>query len=308
MKKLYLALLCIVSLALVVACGGKSGEAAQGNEPEGGNTSELPAGKWPAAVYEKYGIPEFTTKGKIVFTEFGADESYQYRVMFKGVTREEVLAWVKTLKDKGFRIHQRDMEYLENSKSNYDIMLYQPEEKKDMRLRLNFDFDKNMDFEYYEEEPNPAFEVVTRDDEQYIEYNFDVSLNPIETEVATEGSFDALGVKAEDLAGIPNVRVVELRGNETGGAMNFIFYADHEMTEADFDALHNKVADVLEAKGATFVGTMSGKEYNAEQLKAEKLRGYTVVKDGKKFMMMARTDDGPGEFGCSITFSFMLSK
>ena len=67
MKKLSIALMCIAALMLA-ACGGKSGGSASSNESSD-NSSGLVDGKWPAAVYDKYGIPEIETKGHIVCTE-----------------------------------------------------------------------------------------------------------------------------------------------------------------------------------------------------------------------------------------------
>jgi hypothetical protein len=43
----------------------------------------------------------------------------------------------------------------------------------------------------------------------------------------------------------------------------------------------------------------------AEQLKADKVRGYVVEKDGKKFQMMGMSDDRIGDFGGGIDFRFM---
>ena len=96
MKKICLALMCMASLAIVTACGGKSGGTASGSESSD-NASGLADGKWPAAVYEKYGIPELATKGKVVFTEFANDGDELYKVYFNDVTKEELLAWVKDL-------------------------------------------------------------------------------------------------------------------------------------------------------------------------------------------------------------------
>jgi hypothetical protein len=312
MKKLSLVLMCIAALALT-ACGGKSGGSGSSGESESSNASGLAEGKWPAAIYDKYGYTEIPTKGHIVCTELTDEEdSYLYRVYYKGVTREELQAWVKSLKEKGYRIADWQQEKIDKAGWDSDIFLYQPEQGKDIRLRLGFDFEKNMDFEYYADEPNPAYEIVTRgegDDEQmFIEYNFTVSLNKFKNQPETTGSFDALGVKAEDLAGIPNVRVVNMQSGPTGGSIGFSLYIDHQLAEGDFDAIHNKVADVFEAKGVKCFHTFSGKEMTAEQLKADKVRSYVVEKDGKKYQMMAMTDDRIGDFGGGITFRFMVSK
>ena len=96
MKKLSLALMCIATLALTACGGSKSGGSASGSESEGSsNASGLVDGKWPAAIYDKYGYTEIPTKGHIVCTELsGEEDSYLYRVYYKGVTREELQAWV----------------------------------------------------------------------------------------------------------------------------------------------------------------------------------------------------------------------
>ena len=281
MKKLNLALMCIAALMLT-ACGG--GKSSSSSGESSGNASGLADGKWPASVYDKYGIPEIETKGRIVYTSFDSnDNSYQYQVDYNGVTKEEMQAYVK----------------------NSDALLDLPGEKNDMRLRLCFDFETPMSFEYYADEPNPAFEIVERDDEYYIDYNFSVSLNPLKNQVESEGSFDALGIKAEDLAGIPNVRTVKMASATNGGTIAVSFFGDHQLAEGDMDAIHNKLAEVFEAKGVKCYHTFSGKEMTAEQLKADKVRGYVVEKDGKKFQMMGMSDDRIGDFGGGIDFRFM---
>ena len=124
MKKLTLSFVCFVALALA-ACGGKSGGSASSSESSD-NGSGLVDGKWPAAVYDKYGIPEIPTKGHIVCTDLsGEDGSYLYRVYYKGVTREEMQAWVKSLKEKGFRIADWQQEKVDKADWDYDIFLYQ---------------------------------------------------------------------------------------------------------------------------------------------------------------------------------------
>ena len=306
MKKLSIALMCFAALALA-ACGGKSGGSASSDESSS-NASGLPDGKWPAAIYDKYGIPEIETKGRIVFTELNdQDQSYQYKVYYNGVTKEEMQAYVKTLKDKGFRVPWYTQERIDNGRSDLDAILYQPEDKSDRTLRIQFDFENPMSFEYYSDEPNPAFEVVERDGESYIDYNFAVSLCTINNQPKAEGSIEALGLTAADLNGIPNVRTINMQGSATGGSISVNLYGDHQLAEGDMDAIHDKLADVLEAKGVKCYHTFSGKEMTAEQLKADKVRSYVVEKDGKKFMMMAMTDDRIGDFGCHIDYRFMIS-
>ena len=163
-----------------------------------------------------------------------------------------------------------------------------------------------MDFEYYpEEEPNPAFEVTERDEQYFIVYNFAVSLFNIKNAPEHEGAFETLGMKAEELGDIPNVRVVKMSGSTTGGAIGVGFYGDHQIAEGDMDKIHDKLADVLAQKGMKFYHTFSGKEMTAEQLKADKVRGYVVEKDGQKYQMMPMSDDRIGDFGGGIEFRFM---
>ena len=305
MKKLSLALMCIAALMLTACGGGKSGGSSSSDESSS-SASGLADGKWPASVYDKYGIPEIETKGRIVYTSFDSnDNSYQYQVDYNGVTKEEMQAYVKKLQEKGFRVPKYTQERIDNGRRDSDALLYLPGEKNDMRLRLCFDFETPMSFEYYADEPNPAFEIVERDEEYYIDYNFSVSLNPLKNQVESEGSFDALGIKAEDLAGIPNVRTVKMASATNGGTIAVSFFGDHQLAEGDMDAIHNKLAEVFEAKGVKCYHTFSGKEMTAEQLKADKVRGYVVEKDGKKFQMMGMSDDRIGDFGGGIDFRFM---
>ncbi len=307
MKKILFAIV-IAAVGLCSCGGGKSGGSASGGESGGGSASGLVDGKWPAAVYDKYGIPEIETKGRVVFTELtDEDHSYQYRVYYNGVTKEEMQAWVKALKEKGFRVPKYTQQRIDNGRSDLDAILYQPGEKNDKFLRMSFDFERPMEFDYYIDDPNPAFEVKERDEQYYIEYNFAVSLGELKNNQESEGSFEALGVSAADLAGIPNVRRVNISAGATGATISVGFYGDHQLAEGDMDAIHDKLADVLEAKGVKCSHTFSGKEMTAEQLKADKVRSYTVEKDGKKFLMMAMTDDRIGDFGGHIDYRFMPS-
>ena len=298
MKKICLVLMCLAALALTACGGGKSGGSASGGSESGSNAGGLADGQWPAAIYDKYGIPEIETKGKIVFTELtDEDKSYQYRVDYKDVTKEELQAWVKKLEEKGFRIPK----YTKAGRSDLDAIVYQPEQGKDIGLRVAYDFEHDMDFEYYADEHNPAFEITERDEQYFIVYNFAVSLFRINNAPETEGAFEALGVKAEDLKGIPNVRVVKM----SAGGIGASFYGDHQLAEGDMDKIHDKLADVLAQKGVKFYHTFSGKELTADELKAQKIRGYVVEKDGQKYQMMGMTDDRVGDFGGSINFRFV---
>lgn len=302
MKKVLSAMF-VLAIGLCSCGGGKNGGSASGSES--GTVSGLEDGKWPAAVYDKYGIPEIETKGKIVFTQLtDEDNSYQYRVDYKGVTKEEMQAWVKKLEEKGFRIPKYTKERFDAGRGDLDAVVYQPEEGKDMGLRVSYDFEHDMDFEYYADEPNPAFEITERDEQYFIVYNFAVSLFHIDNAPEVEGAFEAIGVKAEDLKGVPNVRRIKASGNDRGGSIGIAFYGDHQLTAEDFDAVHAKMADVLEAKGAKFTQTLSGKECTAEQLKADKIRSYTVEINGNKYMMLFFSDDRVGDFGGGGNFNF----
>ena len=306
MKKLSIALMCFAALALS-ACGGKSGGSSSSDESSS-SASGLADGKWPAAIYDKYGIPEIETKGHIVCTELsGEEESYLYRVYYNGVTAEEMQAYVKALKEKGFRVPWYTQERIDGGRSDLDATLYLPAEKNDKTLKIQFDFEHPMSFEYYADEPNPAFEIVERDGESYIDYNFTVYLCTIKNQPEAEGSIEALGLTAADLSGIPNVRTISMQGSATGGSIGISLYGDHQLAEGDMDAIHDRLADVFEAKGVKCCHTFSGKEMTAAQLKTDKVRSYIVEKDGKKFMMMAMTDDRIGDFGCHIDYRFMIS-
>ena len=293
-----------IAALLLTACGGKGGNS---SEESSGNASGLADGKWPAAVYDKYGIPEIETKGKIVFTELtGEDQSYQYRVYYNGVTKEEMQAWVKKLEDKGFRIPKNTKGRFDAGRSDLGAVVYQPEQGKDTGLKVSYDFERDMDFEYYpEDEPNPAFTVTERDDQYFIVYNFSVSLFNIKNTPEIKGSIEALGLKGEDLAGIPNVRWVDMASGVGGIGINVGFYGDHQLAEGDMDKIHDKLADALAAKGAKFYHTFSGKEMTAEELKAQKIRSYVVEKDGQKYQMMGMSDTRVGNFGGGINFHFV---
>ena len=311
MKKLSILLLCFAALVLT-ACGGKSGGSASSDESSSSG-SELTEGKWPAAVYDKYGIPEIETKGKIVCTDLsGQEDSYLYRVYYKGVTRNELQVWVKALKEKGFRIADWQQEKIDQSGWDYDIFLYQAEQGKDIRMRIGFDFDKNMDFEYYSDEPNPAYEIVTRgegDEQQmYIEYNFTVSLNKFKNNVETEGNIEALNLKAEDFAGIPGIRYVHLSNSMMGPSIDMNWFIDHQLTKESFEAVHKKMLDVLTAKGCKFQHAFSGKEMTPEELTAQGIHSYGVKLNDQQFTMMSMCDDRVGDFGGSIKFTFAKSR
>ncbi len=232
-------------------------------------------------------------------------------MLYKDVTREEVQAYVNGLKAKGFRITDRHQEILDKNPWE-DIMLYQPGEKNDMALRLYFNFRENETMEYYEDEPNPAFEIIERtndygDVENVIEYNFKVSLNPIDNEPLNEGSIKALDISASDFTGLDGVRKVSLSDHERMPSMSVVFYRDHQLTKEDFEALHDKMAQTLAAKGAKFSHVFSGKEMTADQLKEAGIHSYMVEKDGKKFLLMPHGDSEAGDFGGGLVFGFTLT-
>ncbi|MBR5748598.1 MAG: hypothetical protein IKY01_07415 [Prevotella sp.] len=304
MKRVLFALT-VMAVALC-SCGSKSGGASSSSES---TSSGLADGKWPAAIYDKYGIPEIETKGRIVCTQFEDTEgSYQYEVYYNGVTKEEMQAWVKKLQEKGFRVPKYTQERIDNGHRDYDAFLYQPGDQKDKRLRLQFDFDNPMSFEYYADEPNPAFEVVERDGEQFIDYNLTVSLNPLKDKVELTGAIEALGLKAEDLAGIPGVRVVRMSDSQMGPGMDIGFFSDHQLTQETFNGVHKKILDVLTAKGCTFQHAFSGKDMTPEQLTESGIHSYGVKLNDQKFIMMAISDDRVGDFGGGIKFMFTKAR
>ena len=75
--------------------------------------------------------------------------------------------------------------------------------------------------------------------------------------------------------------------------------------QGDLDAIHDKLADVLAQKGVKCYHTFSGKEMAADELKAQKVRGYVVEKDGQKFQMLPMSDTRAGDFGGGIDFRLM---
>lgn len=308
MEKHSFAILCMAGFTLMASCGVGNGKGSESTDGSSISIVEgLKDGTWPAAIYDKYGIDEMHTQGKITFTNFQGEGSYQHEVYYKGVTRDEVLAYVKGLKAKGFRLTARNQEILEKSGSE-EVFLYQKGEGKDMCLRLYFNFRNNDTMDYYADEVNPAYEVQEKGESYFIEYNFRISLNPIENQPIAEGSIASLGVSAADLQGLPGVRIVELKEGTNGGSIRMAFFRDHEVTDADLTALHRKVAEVLEAKGVKMSHVFSGNNLSAEQLKSDGIRSYMVEKDGKKFLLMPHSDTRAGDFGGGVSFNFTLSR
>lgn len=304
MKKILFAI--VILAAGLSSCGGGKSSNSSSSELSS-STSGLADGKWPAAIYDKYGIPEIETKGQIVYTQFDDTEgSYQYEVLYNGVTKEEMQAYVKKLQEKGFRLPKYTQERVDGGRRDPDCYIYLPEEKQDKRLRISFDFVNPMSFEYYADEPNPAFVVKkaqNEDEQDVIEYNFGVSLNPLKNKQELEGSIESLNLKAEDFAGIPNVRVVRL-GDAQSPGMTISYYGDHQLTKESFEAVHKKVLDVLTAKGCQFQHAFSGKEMTAEELSAQGIHSYGVKLNDKQYIMLTLCDDRVGDFGGSIKFLF----
>ncbi len=265
-------------------------------------------GQWPSSIYSKYGIDEISTKGKIVYTDFPPDGPYQYNVHYAGVTREELKAWVDKLIAKGMRIHDRDKERVNNKDYDHDTMIYFADEKQPYRIRLSFDFNKDMEIEYYAENPNPAFTITEKDDQYFIYYNLSISLNPINQNKEFKGSFDSLGLKAEDLKVNDNVRAVSMSEGSNGGAMKISFYQDHLTTKEESIACRDLIMDKLAEKGAKFSHAMSGKEMTAAELKEANIGSYMIEMNDKKFMMMVDPDSEINEFGGSYGVRLMLKK
>ena len=317
LRKFFVCICMSLALCLVASCA-KKGSDAKGDDAKGGasaeaasNAGKLADGKWPASVYSKYGIDEITTKGKVVYTDFIAEGPYQYQVDYHGVTREELKAWVAHLESKGFRIHDRDKERLDG-KYDHDTMIYLPNEKQPYRMRLSYDFSKDMEMEYYTDSPNPAFTVTEigegDDARNFIVYNLAVSLNPLKNEPEWSGSFDSLGIKAEDLKANDNVRSVSMAEGQNGGSIKIRFYSDHYTTKEEFEQCRDRIAEKLAEKGCKFSHSLSGKEMTAADLKAEGIGSYTVEKDGKKFLLMLDSDSEFNEFGGNYGVRLMLKK
>ena len=319
MKELFgISLICL-SLIAFAACdkkdsnspSGTDNAAATDNAATDKGESALKDGKWPEAIYAKYGFDQIDTKGKIVYTDFSPEGPFQYQVFFHGVTQDELKSWVDKLTSKGLRIHDRDKERL-NGKYNHDTMIYTAEEKQPYRMRLSYDFSKDMDFEYYSDEPNPAFTVTEKKEgdevRTYIYYNLSVALNPLNTDREFTGSFDSLGLKAEDLKVNDNVRSVVMSENANGGTIKIRFYYDHLTTKEEFESCRNPITDKLAEKGAKFTHSMSGKDITADELKQNGIGSYSIEMNDKKFLMMVDQDSEFGEFGGSYGVRLMLKK
>lgn len=313
MKKASLLLLITVLLVSVALSGCNVADLIPGgitgnSDTPGGTVTpgKLADGKWPASVYSKYGIDEIQTGGKLVYTQFGDEGSYQYEVYYKGVTRDELVNWVKGLLAQGCRISDRDMEHIEKSKYDYDTMIYLPGEKQPYRMRLSFDFENDMSFEYYAD-PNPAYVIETEKEDgeeyYYVRYNLTVSLNPLKTETEFDSEFPSLGLKAEELKLNDNVRAVKLGEASFLSSISIVFYTDHIATEEEFIGCRNLVIDKLAEKGAKFYPAIQDKELTAEELKEAGYGTFYVVKDDNKFMFMTEGDSTYNDFGSYYQFN-----
>ena len=126
--------------------------------------------------------------------------------------------------------------------------------------------------------------------------------------VELTGAIEALGLKAEDLAGIPGVRVVRMSDSQMGPGMDIGFFSDHQLTQETFNGVHKKILDVLTAKGCTFQHAFSGKDMTPEQLTESGIHSYGVKLNDQKFIMMAISDDRVGDFGGGIKFMFTKAR
>ena len=90
--------------------------------------------------------------------------------------------------------------------------------------------------------------------------------------------------------------------------MDVVWYGDHQLTKEDFDAVHKKILDVLDAKGCKFQHAFSGKDMTAEEIAAEGIRSYGVKLNDKQFTLMSVADARVDDFGGSIKFQFAKAR
>ncbi|MBP5231030.1 MAG: hypothetical protein ILO68_04800 [Clostridia bacterium] len=264
----------------------------------------LTDGKWPASVYSKYGISELPTNGKIVFTQLhpsSETDTYQYEVYFDGVTREELVAWMNSMLDKGMRISDADKERIESSTWNYDCMMYAAAEKQPFRMRIGFDFGNPMTMEYYDEN-DYNYTVIHEKDEDgeeysYIKYNVIVSLNPMKTATDFSTEFPSLGLKAEDLKLNDNVRAVVMGEASYMSSISIQFYIDHVATEEEFNGCRELLIDKLGEKGAKFYVNLGTQEATAQETKEGGYGSYYFELNGKKYLLMVDGDSTYNDFG-----------
>ena len=307
MKKIVCILLALLTLLFsLTSCSILRMIADSSTKEDGGNnkpsSGSLKDGKWPKEIYSRYGIDELPTEGKIVFTQFETEGSYQYEVYYDGVTREELVAWTNSLFEKGFRAADRDKERIKSSGWDFDVMIYQKEDKQAYRMRVGFNFNGEESFEYYGDD-NSAYTILEETDEygdtyRYVQYNVSISLNPMKTQEEYEGDFPTLGLKAEDLKGIPGVRAVKMGEGAYMSSIAFNFYADHVTTEEEIDQCRMLLIDKLAEKGAKFFDALNQeKELTAEELKTSGKGTYYVQRNGVVFLLIVDPDSAFGDFG-----------
>lgn len=331
-KKLSLLLMATLLIFCLAACGGKgdggsgSGSGKSGSSGSGSGSSsssgkeeatgKLEDGKWPAFIYNKYGIDEIKTSGKIVYTGFeemrenpDPKASYQYEVYYDGVTRDDLVAWTNSLFAKGFHASADDKERIEKSTWN-DVKLYMPGEKNPYYLMLQFDFGNPMTFEFYGDPGEyPAYTIKTEHDEEYdeyyswVEYNLTVCLQPLKEAEAPTGSIEAFGVKAENLAAPEGVRAVVVLDSDPEAwtprsTITFKFYGDHLTTEEDVIACRDSIIDALEAGGCTFASALNTEQkMTGQELKDNGIGSYMIYKGGKEYLLMVNPDSDCGHYG-----------
>lgn len=289
MKKTIFALMCLASLTMLTACGDKASKTGDTTDNSPAASGDLKDGQWPASVYDIYGVDEIKTQGKVVLTNFQTDGVNQYEVFYAGVTKDEILAYIDALKAKGFRMSKTDEEVLQNNTSE-QVGLYQPGEKKDMKLCLYYNFRDS--------------ETIEVEEGKEIAYNFRVFLEPLENDAYTSGSLEGLGLTPDDFKDMTGVRYVSMYDDAATPSFDLGYFADHMITEQDMKALNEKLADLLASKGGKFRRVLGGDELTLEEIKAEDVRTYMVELLGKQYMMMPATDSQPGDFGGEIKFQF----
>jgi len=310
MKKLICLAAAWLLMLPLTACGAIAG-LLEGSGSGGSDGSSAQAARWPQEIYSRYGISEISTAGQLVYAEPADEGSYQYEVCYDGVTREELLAWTNALFAAGFRASDRDRERLEKAAYDHDVMIYCEKEQQPYRMRLSFDFEHPMTFEYYDEDDH-GFVVHEETDDygdsyRYIQYNLAVSLNPMNTEEEYSGSLSALGLSAEDLRGVNGVRSVRIGEAAVTSSLNFHFYADHVTTQEELEACRVLLIDKLAAAGAKFYDAFaSDTELSADALKASGKGTYLVVRGGSTFFIMVNPDSAFGDFGDG--FGVMITK
>lgn len=162
MKKL---LVLAVSLALVLslaACGGDNGSPAGNN----GGTTKLSSAtdKWPSGVYNPLGVPEYKA-GKLVYA-YPNDEGGN---VFYNTTREEVIAYIDSLKEKGFHMYENNYESLKTkSWESFEVYFPNPGGKYALSVIYSWENDgKGNNTELYEEDSGEVFTI---------DYNLCISL------------------------------------------------------------------------------------------------------------------------------------